>query len=123
MKKNKALKRLRKIETMILDVAKRFSPKEPHVRELLQHANAAITRVMEAASLQTSAATGSKEQTAGGNAAANGRRKSRGRKTAAAPAVPREAKRAPKKSAPKRKRTAAKRAAAKTTAAPAHPVT
>jgi hypothetical protein len=140
MKKNKALKRLRKVETMISDLAKRYVPEEPDVRELLQDAKAAVTRAKEAASVQASAATGSKHRTAGGKPDANGRRESPGRKKAAEPKVQPAAKRAAsrtktaakkaavvpvattKKSAPK-KRTARIRVVTNTTPAPAQPAT
>ena len=53
MKANKALKRLAKIEALISDVAERYSS-APHIREMLQDAQAAVTRSKEALGLQTS---------------------------------------------------------------------
>jgi hypothetical protein len=54
MKANKALKRLTKIEALMSDVTKRYSASAPHTREVLQDAKAAVTRAMEAVSLQAS---------------------------------------------------------------------
>ena len=48
MKANKALKRLAKIEGSVSDLAKRFLPSAPHMREVLQDAKAALVRAKEA---------------------------------------------------------------------------
>lgn len=54
MKANKALKRLAKIEMLMSDVTERYLASAPHVQEELQNAKAAVTRAMEAVSLQAS---------------------------------------------------------------------
>ena len=56
MKANEALKRLAKIEASVSDLAKRFLPSAPHIREVLQDAKAAVIRAKEAV-LQASAGT------------------------------------------------------------------
>jgi hypothetical protein len=56
MKPNKALKRLAKIEALILDVTERYSASTLQTREVLQDAKAAVTRAKEAVSLQASSA-------------------------------------------------------------------
>lgn len=55
MKTNKALKRLAKIEALMSAVTKRYSASTPHTRKALQDVKAAVTRAMEAVSLQASA--------------------------------------------------------------------
>ncbi len=60
MKANKALKRLAKIEASMSDLAKRFLPSAPHIREVLQDAKAAVIRAKEAV-LQASAETAKKK--------------------------------------------------------------
>src|ERR1700693_5634645 len=60
MKANKALKRLGKIEASVSDLAKRFLPSAPHIREVLQDAKAAVIRAKEAV-LQVSAGTAKKK--------------------------------------------------------------
>jgi hypothetical protein len=54
MKANKALKRLAKIETLMSDVAERFSASAPHLREALKDLKAAVLSVKEAVKAQTS---------------------------------------------------------------------
>jgi hypothetical protein len=54
MKANKALKRLTKIEALMSAVTKRYSASAPHIQKALQDAKAAVTRAMEAVSLQAS---------------------------------------------------------------------
>jgi hypothetical protein len=54
MKANKALKRLAKIETLMSDVAERFSASAPHLREALKDLKAAVLSVKEAVKVQTS---------------------------------------------------------------------
>ncbi len=56
MKANKALKRLAKIETMMSDVAERFSASAPHLREALKDLKAAVASVKEAVKVQASPA-------------------------------------------------------------------
>jgi hypothetical protein len=56
MKANKALKRLAKIETLMSDVAERFSASAPHLREALKDLKAAMLSVKEAVKVQTSSA-------------------------------------------------------------------
>jgi hypothetical protein len=56
MKANKALKRLAKIETLMSDVAERFSASAPHLREALKDLKAAMASVKEAVKVQTSPA-------------------------------------------------------------------
>jgi hypothetical protein len=53
MKANKALKRLAKIEALMSDVTERYSS-TPHIREVLQDAEAAVIRAKEAVNLQAS---------------------------------------------------------------------
>src|ERR1700674_2335277 len=60
MKANKDLKRLAKIEASVSDLAKRFLPSAPHIREVLQDAKAAVIRAKEAV-LQASAGTAKKK--------------------------------------------------------------
>ena len=55
MKANKVLKRLAKIEALILKVTERTSASTPHIRELLRDAKAAVIRAKEA--VQTSSGT------------------------------------------------------------------
>ncbi len=55
MKANKALKRLAKIETLMSDVAQRFSASAPHLREALKDLKAAVLSVKEAVKVQASA--------------------------------------------------------------------
>ena len=57
MKANKVLKRLAKIEALILKVTERYSASAPHIRELLRDAKAAVTRAKAAVSLQASSGT------------------------------------------------------------------
>jgi hypothetical protein len=57
MKTNKALKRLAKIEALMSDVTARYSASAPQIRKVLQDAKAAVTRAVEAVSLQASAGT------------------------------------------------------------------
>src|SRR6266851_2968932 len=57
MKAKKALKRLAKIEALISDVAARYSPSVPHIREALRDAQAVFARLSEAVSLQESSGT------------------------------------------------------------------
>lgn len=54
MKATKALKRLTRIEALMSEVVERFSAGTPQIRELLQDANAAVARAIEAVSLQAS---------------------------------------------------------------------
>ncbi len=54
MKANKALKRLSKIETLMSDVAERFSASAPHLREALKDLRAAVLSVKEAVKVQAS---------------------------------------------------------------------
>jgi len=56
MKANKALKRLGKIESIMSDVAERFSASAPHLREALKDLKAAMLSVKEAAKVQASPA-------------------------------------------------------------------
>ena len=56
MKANKALKRLAKIETLMSDVAERFSASAPHLREALKDLKAAVLIVKEAVKVQASTA-------------------------------------------------------------------
>ena len=57
MKPNKALKRLTKIEKLIVDVTERYSKGALHIRGPLQDAKAAVARAKEAVSLQASPGT------------------------------------------------------------------
>ena len=56
MKANKALKRLAKIETLMSDLAERFSASAPHLREALKDLKAAVVSVKEAVKVQASPA-------------------------------------------------------------------
>ena len=56
MKANKALKRMAKIESLMSDVADRFSASAPHLREALKDLKAAMASVKEAVKVQTSPA-------------------------------------------------------------------
>jgi len=56
MKKNKALKRLAKIEAMMSDVAKRFSAHTPSLQDAFADLKAAVGRVKEAVGVHTSSA-------------------------------------------------------------------
>jgi len=51
MKAKKAVKRLDKIKALISDVAKRYSATAPHLKEVLQYAEAAVTKAREAVGL------------------------------------------------------------------------
>jgi DNA-binding protein HU-beta len=74
MKANKALKRLAKIESLMSDVAERFSASAPHLREALKDLKAAMLSVKEAVKVQASPAakkaTPKKAARAGKNAVA-----------------------------------------------------
>lgn len=59
MKKQKALKRLAKIEALMSDLTERYSSSAGHVREALQDAKAAVTRAKEAVSLKASSGAAS----------------------------------------------------------------
>src|ERR1700722_7733211 len=61
MKANKALKRLAKIETLMSDVAERFSASAPHLREALKDLKAAVLSVKEAVKVQTSSSAAAKK--------------------------------------------------------------
>lgn len=102
MKANKALKRLAKIETLMSDVAERFSASAPHLREALKDLKAAVLSVKEAVKVQTSSAAPKK---APSKKAARAGKKAVAKK-AAVPKAKASKKRAPlrkasKKSAPK----------------------
>jgi len=116
MKANKALKRLAKIEVFISDVAARYSAREPHIREALQDAKAAVARAKEAVSLQASSRTAKnpakpkrKLSAAGKKTGKKKLRRRRAHKRAAAG----KAGRAAKKAAPASKKAAVKKAAVK----------
>jgi hypothetical protein len=51
MKAKKAVKRLAKIKALMADVTKRYSASAPHLREVLQYAEAAVTKAKEAVGL------------------------------------------------------------------------
>ena len=72
MKKNKALKRLAKIEAMMSDVAQRFAAHTPSLQEAFADLKVAVNRVKEAVGVQASSAAGKKK-------AAPGRKKVDGR--------------------------------------------
>ena len=106
MKANKALKRLAKIEASVSDLAKRFLPSAPQIREVLQDARAAVIRAKEAV-LQASAGTAKKKT----GAPKRGRpakqsppavKKSTGKKVEMKVAARKAKKRAPAKKAAKR---------------------
>lgn len=120
MKANKALKRLVKIEELMSGLTERYSAKEPHIREALQDAKAAVARAKEAVSLQASSGTPKnpakpkrKHSVAGRKPSQEAvpRRQARNRAGAA------KADRAAKKAAPARKKSAVKKKAAKAPAA------
>jgi hypothetical protein len=56
MKANKALKRMAKIESLMSDVAERFSASAPHLREALKDLKAAMLSVKETVKVQASPA-------------------------------------------------------------------
>ena len=58
MKKQKALKRLSKIEALISDLTERYSSSSHPIREALQVAKAAVARAKEAVSLKPSSGAG-----------------------------------------------------------------
>jgi hypothetical protein len=95
MKKNKALKRLAKIEAMMSDVAKRFSAHAPSLQEAFADLKAAVDRVKEAVGVQASSAAGKKK-------AASGRRKAAKKVAEKAPMAKLAKKRAPVKKIAKR---------------------
>jgi hypothetical protein len=98
MKANKALKRLAKIETLMSDVAERFSASAPHLREALKDLKAAMLSVKEAVKVQTSPVS---KKAASKNAARAGK-KAVGKKAVKKRATVRKAAKAVKKTAPKR---------------------
>ncbi len=57
MKANKALKRLAKIKALIADVTERYSASAPHLRDVLQYAEDAVTKAKEAVGLHVSSGT------------------------------------------------------------------
>jgi len=114
MKANKALKRLAKIETLMSDVAERFSASAPHLREALKDLKAAVLSVKEAVKVQTSSPAAPKKASSKKASSKKVRRarKKDGVKKAAAPMVKAAKKRAPvrkavKKTPPKRVAAAA----------------
>jgi hypothetical protein len=84
MKANKALKRLSKIESLMADVAERFSASAPHLQEALKDLKAAMLSVKEAVKVQTSppAATERSPKKASSKKAARSREKAAVKKTA-----------------------------------------
>lgn len=115
MKANKALKRLAKIEASVSDLAKRFLPSAPQIREVLHDAKAAVIRAKEAV-LQASAGTAKKKTGAPkrGRPAKNSAaalKKGASKKTVVKVSARTAKKRAPVKKAAKK--VAAKKAAAK----------
>jgi hypothetical protein len=70
MKANKALRRLTKIETLMSDVAKRFSAHAPHLREAFADLKAALGRIKDEVGAGVSAATGKKKPAPGRKKAA-----------------------------------------------------
>ena len=78
MKANKALKRLAKIETLMSDVAERFSASAPHLREALKDLKAAVLSVKEAVKVQASSSAAPKK--ASHKKAARAQKKSCGQK-------------------------------------------
>ena len=101
MKANKALKRLAKIETLMSDVAKRFSAHAPSLREAFADLKSAVDRVKEAVGVQATSAASKKKAAS---------RKKASKKTASkAPMAKSAKKRAPVKKVAKR--TAAKKTA------------
>ena len=111
MKANKALKRLAKIETLMSDVAERFSASAPHLREALKDLKAAVLSVKEAVKVQTSSAAAKKKAP---KKAARAGKKAAGKKAAAPVAKAKTA----KKRAPARK--AAKKAQPRPVASAVH---
>jgi fatty acid-binding protein DegV len=105
MKANKALKRLTKIKALISDVTERYSASAPHLRDLLQYAEDAVTKAKEAVGLHVSSKTKGRAK-AGRAAKEAGQKKTAVKKVVTAPTA-----NTAKKSTPIR--TAAKRAAAK----------
>ncbi|MDP8990302.1 MAG: hypothetical protein M3N41_09535 [Acidobacteriota bacterium] len=97
MKANKALKRLAKIETLMSDVAERFSASAPHLREALKDLKAAVLSVKEAVKVQTSTAP----KKASPKKAARAAKKAAVKK-AAAPKAKAAKKRAPRRKAAKK---------------------
>jgi hypothetical protein len=69
MKANKALKRLAKIETLMSEVAKRFSASGPHLREALNDLKAAVARVKEAVTVHAASAAAKKKAAPSGKKA------------------------------------------------------
>jgi hypothetical protein len=110
MKAKKALKHLTRIETLLSDVAKRFSAGAPHLREVLQAAKAAVARAKEVVSLRTSSPTAKKapgKHSKPPSKAAPAKSKRKRRATA------KKAARLAKKAAPARKKAAVRKAAAR----------
>ncbi len=103
MKANKALKRLAKIETLMSDVAERFSASAPHLREALKDLKAAMLSVKEAVKVQTSPAS----KKAAPKKAARAGKKAVGKRAVKKRAKVRKAAKAVKKTAPKRVAAAA----------------
>ena len=98
MKANKALKRLAKIETLMSDLAQRFSASAPHLREALKDLKASVLSVKEAVKVQASA-LGAKK--ASSKKAVRARKKAVAKK-AAAPKAKAAKKRAPVRKAAKK---------------------
>ncbi len=107
MKANKALKRLAKIEASVADLAKRFLPSAPHVRDVLQDAKAAVVRAKEAV-LQTSPGqakkkTKTKKASRQAKKSAAAAKKSTSKKVERKASVTKGKKRTPAKKSPKKK--------------------
>ena len=89
MKGNKALKRLAKIDTLMSDVAKRFSAHTPNLREVFEELKTAVDRATEAVKVQVASAAGKKKTASS--------KKAKATVKAAAKAAPLRKKRAAKK--------------------------
>ena len=110
MKAKKALKRLAKIKALISDVTERYSASAPHLRDVLQYAEDAVTRAKEAVGLQVSSKAKVKAKTNGAAKPAKPvQKKGAAKKVVKAPTA-----NAAKRSTPVRK--SAKKSAAKKTA-------
>ena len=128
MKANKALKRLAKIEALMSEVTERYSS-APHIREVLQDAEAAVIRAKAAVSLEASSRTATSrpvQHSKPPSKATPEPAKPRGKLRAGRKAIIAPTKKAPVKAPPAKaakKSAPVKKAAKKTAPAPAQAAT
>jgi predicted RNase H-like HicB family nuclease len=102
MKVKKAVKRLAKIKLLISDLTKQYSASAPDLREVLQYAEAAVTKAKEALGLHVSSRTKAGKAERAAKKARHVGRKAAVKKGAVKPRTATAKKRTPVKKAIKR---------------------